>query len=147
MDIKNKIPYIGFVLVLGLFCFMQVYSICELFFSYPTVILSEVNFDVNAIPVPTMTFCIYIGNRTNGTTSEEIFKTLNILDIVQSFEYHDAGSGKSYNIFNPDESSLSLSMEYNCLTLKNLHQGKLNFIKLYLNYCSNSIRNRIKSPR
>ena len=112
---KNKIPFITFVLVLSLLCFMQIYSICELFFSYPTVILSEVNFDVYAIPVPTITFCI-VSNRYKGSTSEKIFKTLNVSQIVELFQYYDVVSGKFHDIFNQDQTSLSISMEYTCLT-------------------------------
>src|SRR6201996_7447923 len=82
MKTKNKLPFIAFILILGLGCFMQIYSICELFFSYPTVTLSEANFDVSAIPFPSMTFCTYIGNTTIEMSSKQVFKTFNASEIV-----------------------------------------------------------------
>ena len=127
MNIKNKLPFVAFVLIVCLCCFMQILSICELFFSFPTVILSEVNFDVTAIPVPTMTFCINTGNGTFGKTSEEIFNKFNVSEIIGSFEYTDVESGKSDNIFRPDQVLLSLSMKYSCITLNHIRKGEFSF--------------------
>ena len=95
MDIKNKLHFIVFVLILCLCCFLQILSICELFFSYPTVILSETTFDVSAIPFPSMTFCTYIENMTIGKTSEEFFENFNVSQIVGYFEYHNMETGKT----------------------------------------------------
>ena len=98
--------------------------------------LIKTHIETRALSGPglSITFCIYIGNRTEGTTSDEVFKTLNVSEIVDSFEYYDVGSGKSYNIFHPDQASLSLSMEFNCLTLKNSHQGELNFYQILFDW-------------
>ena len=127
MKIKNKLPFITFVLVLILGSFLQILSICELFFSYPTVILSETTFDVFAIPFPSMTFCAYVGNKTNRMTSEEDFDTFNVSEIVESIQYYDGESGHTLNIFHQVKFHRSLSRDCICYTIKPDEHGKLQF--------------------
>ena len=55
MNTKNNLLFIAFVLALSLGCFSQIYSICELFFSFPTVVLSKAN--VFEIPLTSLTLC------------------------------------------------------------------------------------------
>ena len=124
MKIKNKLPFIGFVLVLKFCCLWQIYSICEHFFRYPTVILSETTFDVSAIPFPSMTFCTYIENMTIGKTSEELFENFNVSEIVSSIYYGNLETGKTDDI--SYQANLSLSNYFKCFTLNHLEQGNFN---------------------
>ena len=128
MEIKNNLLFILFVLVLISGCFLQILSICDLFFSYPTVILSETNFDVSAISFPSMTFCAYVGNSSKGMTSEGVFNTFNVSEIVDKIRYYDDESGRMSNIFHQVKFLRSLSKESNCFTIK---PGK--FCKLHFN--------------
>ena len=125
MKIKNNLLFIAFVLVLILGCFLQILSICELFFSYPTVILSETTFDVSAIPFPSMTFCAYVENLTIGLTSEEIFETFNVSEIITSINYCNLETGNDSKLFY--QANLSSNYYYKCFTLNHLEQGILNF--------------------
>ena len=127
MKIKNNLLFIAFVLVLILGCFLQILSICELFFSYPTVILSQTTFDVSAIPFPSMTFCAYVGNRTNGMTSENVFETFDVSKIVEDLIYHDGESGNRLNIIHQVKFMPSLSEYHNCFTINSNKHGKFNF--------------------
>ena len=126
MDIKNNLLFIGFVLVLILGCFLQILSICELFFSYPTVILSEITLHVSAIPFPSMTFCTYIEGMTIGKTSEELFEDFNVSEIVGSIEYLNMETGNVDDI--SYQANLSLSYYFKCFTLNHLEQGKFEFL-------------------
>ena len=127
MKIKNNLLFIGFVLVLILGCFLQILSICELFFGYPTVISSETKFDVFEIPLPTMTFCEYGGNRTKGMTSEKVFETFNVSEIVEEIIYYEGESGTKLNISYQVKFLRSLSRDCICFTIKPDENGKLHF--------------------
>ena len=127
MKIKNNLLFIAFVLVLILGCFLQILSICELFFSYPTVILSETKFDIFETPLPTMTFCEYGGNRTKGITSEKVFETFNVSEIVESIIYYDGESGQTSNISHQVKFLRSLSRGCICFTIEPDENGKLHF--------------------
>ena len=118
MKVKNNLPFIAFVLALGIGCFSQIYSICELFFSFPTVVLSEANFDVFEIPLPSITLCTDISNRSHGKASEDVFKTFNISKTIDWIRYNEIENNHYKTIFNPDQIIEVLSMSYYCVTFK-----------------------------
>ena len=127
METKNNLLFIAFVLVLILGCFMQILSICELFFSYPTVILSETNFDVFETPLPTMTFCAYVLKRNKGLTSEKIFETFNVSEIVEGIHHWNVEKGYELNIAYQVQFTPSLSKDCRWFTINPNKHGKLIF--------------------
>ena len=99
-------------------CFSQIYSVCELYFSFPTVILSKANFDVFEIPLPSITLCTDIGKRSYGKSSQEFFKTFNFSITIDWIRYYEQENNHDKIIFNPDQKIEILSMAYYCMTFK-----------------------------
>ena len=62
-----------FVMVLSIGCFWQIYSVCDLFFKYPTNVFIETNFDPLTKEVPALTFVKNIRLRSgeNSTVAME----------------------------------------------------------------------------
>ena len=131
MDIKSKGPFIAFVLVINLCCFWQIVSICQLFFSYPTNISIETDFDVFEIPLPSLTFCTNIRNRIRGKVSEDIFKTFKTQDIIGNITTIDQDHQETIVDIFSNYTVESLSMDYYCFTINSFKQG--NIMNLTLN--------------
>ena len=106
-------------------CFWQIVSISKLFFSFPTNIFIDTEFDVFEIPLPSVTFCTDITNRSNGKTSQELFDTFKLNQTVLEIGYLHQESDETQNLFDPDQIIQAISMTYYCFTFNSYKQGKL----------------------
>src|SRR5882724_5526466 len=109
-EYKNKIPSIILYTFLSVGCFWQIYTICEMFFNYPTNIQIETNFNQMDKTLPAMTLCANIGNNAKGRTSKVVLENMPIKDIFQSMTI-DGEHIKDYYIMNSIE---FVSYKYYC---------------------------------
>ena len=75
--------------------------------------------------------------HTLGTelmTSEKVFDTFDVSEIVEEIIYYDMESGKKLNIFHQVKFLPSLSKDCNCFTIKPQDHGKLSFNYILFTY-------------
>ena len=102
-------------------------SIVELYFSYPTNILIETDFQTDERVMPALTFCANIWNQTRNRTTEQTFKDIIpdkiIANIYTVLLRHQDQDLKQYTLGHTLE---SLSLRYYCFLLNNVLKGKKN---------------------
>ena len=123
MKYNKYFVYIPIILVLNLGCFWQIVFICQLFFSYPTNVFIETQFDVFEMELPSLTFCAEIGNSSRGKTAEEALRTFKIEEFVEEVSYFNSGNEKQQNFNIMKHSIETMSMMYYCFTLNSYKQG------------------------
>jgi hypothetical protein len=98
----------------------HIYSICALYFSYPTNIFIQTKFDVYNKLLPAISFCTNYANISHGKTSEDLFKILSLQNILKElsigFEDRMERDLKNDSL---DTIIESISLRYYCFTINN----------------------------
>jgi len=114
--------------VLSIGCFWQISSICGLYFSYPTNIFIDTQFDVFDKELPAFTICTNIANRSRSKTLEKSFESFSIEKFVKeiSIGFEDK---MEINLTEQSFDTVleSISFRYYCFTLNSQFKGKNTF--------------------
>src|ERR1700743_1874336 len=99
------------MLILG--CIWQIVSISSLYFSFPTHVFIETQFQSDDKPLPALTFCANIWNQTHGRHSPDIFANISlqelVVDIYTVFVHQKGQSLRDYFVSHAIE---TLSLRY-----------------------------------
>ena len=116
----------SFISVLTMGCFYQIYTICEMFFKYPTNVLIETKFDAIERKIPVISICSTYQRKYPGVNSGDIFAQIQLKQMliarVSSNSFHSIKNVSSYIWQNSIE---VLSSTHYCLTTNSLMKGKI----------------------
>ena len=125
----NKIIKIVFSFLLTIGCIAHVYQMCELYYSYPTIVSSETQFENIDNVFPAITICV--NNKISNkilTTNETFYQIKNQILITNASIYSDLKNSEDITSDILNTMIISVNNYFNCLTINSLMKGILYFI-------------------
>ena len=119
-----------FISILTMGCFYQIYTICEMFFNYPTNVLIDTKFDAIERPLPAISFCTKYRTRDRilRSNSRDIYAQIQrdqfkqmVTANINSNSFRLIENVSSYIWQNSVD---TISLTHYCLTINSLMKGK-----------------------
>ena len=121
----NKMFKIVFYFLLAIGCIAHSYQICELYYSYPTIVSSETQFENIDNVLPAITICGYIDQSNRKLNINDFYNKINAKQHFKNASlYRDTTFKKDITSDVLKSLIFAINSHYYCLTINSRIKGK-----------------------
>jgi hypothetical protein len=117
-----------FYSILSIGCIFQILSMYYLFYSYPTIVSTETQFEVHEEELPAITICGIYKNKSTTNSLNELFRSINIRNIIKKsvIKLHNSVESEITDKI-LDSVFASINSLYYCFTINSRIKCKFDF--------------------